>query len=130
MKKLLLLLIIPLLFSCNKEKKTFVGVWVHQADESVVQEMTFNDDGSYSSYLRELSVGEVIPDFMQDSGKWEKKNNQICIFISIPPKHRKNGPDYLEYCYDYKWISSSELEITSDYNKFRGWETWIWKRKN
>ncbi|OUV56840.1 MAG: hypothetical protein CBC73_01735 [Flavobacteriales bacterium TMED113] len=107
MKKLLLLLIIPLLFACNsnKEKNSFVGIWTEKVSYSgnamdMNNTYTLFSNGSYSidTTIDDTDLKSLI------TGTWEEKNGQICFteeggFCS---------------CVDYLWISKNQWEYTDE----------------
>ncbi len=109
MKKLLLLLIIPLLFSCNskKEKNSFVGIWTEQAipfgdvDLAMNIKYTLFSNGSYSLYttMDGMTLKSLI------TGTWEEKNGQICF--------SDDDDTAYSWCYDYLWLSINQWEYTT-----------------
>ena len=119
MKKLLILLIIPLLFSCNsnKEKKSFLGIWEETKYEDMggIQEWIMNNeytlysDGSYIIYSILEDTERDIDRRALSTGTWEEKNDQICF----SENNGEEGFSGYSWCCDYMWISTNQWEYTN-----------------
>ena len=121
MKKLLLLLIIPLLFSCEEEKKPFVGTWNFIEVGNLIGIAIFNEDETivikydWGDIL--ISGEALITDHLyeyQHRGQWKINNNTLCFFNMTTYYLDKQYEEKWEECGTYTW--DGENKFTANFN--------------
>ena len=123
MKKLLLLLIIPLLFSCEGKRKPFVGTWNFIAVGNLEGIAIFNED---ETMVIKYYGGEFIIDGTglisdeasygyQERGQWKiDNNNSLCFFNMTNYFSDRKSEKKWEECGAYTW--DGENKFTANFN--------------
>ena len=124
MKKLLLLLIIPLLFSCGGKKKPFVGTWNFIEVGNLIGIAIFNED---ETIVIKYDWGDNIvggpggPVLLHDRpyeyhhrGQWKINNNNTLCFFNMTTYYDKQYEEKWEECGTYTW--DGENKFTANFN--------------
>jgi hypothetical protein len=102
MKKLLLLLIIPLLFSCGESKKSLIGEWdVFENGIDFEGSITFYNDGSAFIY-EERGV--------KDMGAWRMAGDDRLLCIGLNKER--------EICGQFEWVDDNSFRFENQVGEF------------